>query len=375
MTADVSSGSLPPARLQPARLMSRAVAWLAAFGVWTALALLSAIQNVIFLRSINETVAWWPLLFSRLADWYTCAIFTPAYFWLVRRYPIDRGHWKVSIPLHLVTTSAFVVLKYVLFREVLRWLEPSRAGASLGDILARSFIFESIAFWCLLGVVHAIVFYERFRDREVQAADLRAQLAASQLDSLVARLHPHFLFNTLQGVSTLMHRDPRGADTMLNRLSELLRRTLHRGDRQEVPLSEEMELLEHYVGIMQIRFGDRLVFVSEIDPVVRGALVPHFILQPLVENALQHGIARRAGTGRVMVHGTRQGDSLVLRISDDGPGLPADQAAYPPEGIGLSNTRLRLSQLYGPRQSLTLRPIPGGGMMVELVLPFREAAA
>lgn len=376
MIANATSLPLPPPeRIHPPQLMSRSMAWLAAFGVWTALALLSAIQNVIFLRSINEAVAWWPLFLTRLADWYTCAIFTPAYFWLVRRYPIDRGHWKVSIPLHLVTTSCFVILKYVMFREILRWLAPAQAGMSLGDVLARSFIFESIAFWCLLGVVHAIVFYERFRDREVQAADLRAQLAASQLDSLVAQLHPHFLFNTLQGISTLMHRDPRGADTMLNRLSELLRRTLHRGNRPEVPLSEEMEILEHYVGIMQVRFGDRLEFVADIDPEVRMALVPHFILQPLVENALQHGIARRAGAGRVAVHGTRQEDSLVLRISDDGPGLPAGQTTYPAEGIGLGNTRLRLSQLYGPRQSLSLRPIPGGGMMVELVLPFREAAA
>ena len=352
--------------------MSRTTAWLAAFGVWTALALLSAVQSVIFLSSINQAVEWGPILLARLGDWYTCAVFTPVYFWLVRRYPIDRGHWNLSIPLHLVTTSLFVVLKYVMYREFMAWIDPERDGQALGDILARSFIFESIAFWCLLGVVHAIVFYERFRDREVLAAQLQAQLAASQLESLSAQLHPHFLFNTLQGISTLIHRDPRGADTMLNRLSELLRRTLHQGERQEVPLAEEMELLGYYVEIMQVRFGDRLIYESRIDSSLGNALVPHFILQPLVENALQHGLARRAGAGRVTVTAARRNGSLVLSIGNDGP-APDPGQPRSPEGIGLGNTRLRLQQLYRQDQSLTMIPLADGGMMVELVLPYREA--
>jgi LytS/YehU family sensor histidine kinase len=356
--------------------MSRTTAWLAAFGVWTALALLSSAQSVIFLNSIDQTFELGPIVLGRLADWYTCAIFTPAYFWLVRRFPIDRGHWTVSIPVHLVTTSVFVVLKYVMYLQIMTWIEPSRAGRSLADSLARSFIFVSIAFWCLLGVVHAIVFYEQFRDREIQAAELKAQLAASQLESLSAQLHPHFLFNTLQGISTLMHRDPRGADTMLTRLSDLLRRTLHRGERQEVRLAEEMELLSYYVGIMQVRFGDRLIFESHIDPSLHNALVPHFILQPLVENALQHGLTRRAGAGRVTVAGSRQGDSLVLRIRDDGSGPGAGPAEPITEGIGLSNTRRRLEGLYGAAaQSLSMVPSAGGGMLVELVVPWRESTA
>jgi hypothetical protein len=353
--------------------MSRTTAWLAAFGVWTALALLSSAQSVIFLNSIDQTFELGPIVLGRLADWYTCAIFTPAYFWLVRRFPIDRGHWTVSIPVHLVTTSVFVVLKYVMYLQIMTWIEPSRAGRSLADTLARSFIFESIAFWCLLGVVHAIVFYEQFRDREIQAAELKAQLAASQLESLSAQLHPHFLFNTLQGVSTLMHRDPRGADTMLTRLSDLLRRTLHRGERQEVSLAEEMELLGYYVGIMQVRLGDRLVFETHIDPSLLNVLVPHFVLQPLVENALQHGVTRRAGEGRVTVSAARKGNSLVLDIKNDGPPLEASSAGPITEGIGLSNTRLRLERLYGAAQSLTMSPVSGGGMLVELVLPWREA--
>jgi two-component system, LytTR family, sensor kinase len=356
------------------RLMNRTTAWLAGFGVWTLLALLSSVQSVIFLNSIDREIQLGPILFGRLTDWYTCAVFTPVYFWLVRRYPIDRGTWPVSLPVHLVTTSIFVVLKYVMHLEIMSWVESAGVQRSLADTLAGNFIFESIAFWCVLGVVHAIVFYERYRDREIAAAQLQAQLSASQLEALSAQLHPHFLFNTLQGVSTLMHRDPQGADTMLNRLSELLRRTLHRGERQEVSLGEEMELLGYYVGIMQVRFGDRLVFESEIDPLVREAMVPHFILQPLVENALQHGVARRAGAGKVTVEATRRGDSTVLTIRDDGPAREPGQGDVA-EGIGLGNTRLRLERLYGSNQSLTMTPIVEGGMQVELVLPFRGARA
>jgi LytS/YehU family sensor histidine kinase len=162
---------------------------------------------------------------------------------------------------------------------------------------------------------------------------------------------------------------------MLTRLSELLRRTLHRGERQEVPLEEEMELLGYYVGIMQVRFGDRLIYENRVDATIGSALVPHFILQPLVENALQHGIARRAGAGRVTVSGARKNGSLVLSIRDDGPSTESSQPGIITEGIGLGNTRLRLERLYGAAQSLTLAPIAGGGMMVELVLPYREATS
>jgi two-component system LytT family sensor kinase len=353
--------------------MGRYAAWLAGFGVWTLLGILSAVQTAVFLSSVDQPFQWGTVLINRLADWYTCAVFTPIYFWLVRCFPIDRGHWKASIPLHLVTTSFFVVLKYVMYLQLQRRLPMGVPARTLADTLAASFIYESIAFWCLLGVVHAIVFYERYRDREILAAELRARLAASQLESLAARLHPHFLFNTLQGVSTLMHRDPKGADLMLTRLSELLRRTLQRGDRQEVPLRDELELLGLYVGIMQVRFGDRLVFATTMEPAILEALVPHFILQPLVENALQHGIARRAGAGRVEVRAARVGTSLHLSVTDDGLGIAAPDRSFPAEGIGLSNTRLRLEQLYGADQRLTLVPVDGGGMAVELILPYHEA--
>src|SRR5262249_36563701 len=163
---------------------------------------------------------------------------------------------------------------------------------------------------------------------------------------------PHFLFNTLQGISTLMHRDVKAADAMLSRLSDLLRQTLQRGERQENPLREEMEMLDHYVEISRERFKDRLVFEKKILPDRGSALVPFFVLQPLVENAFEHGIARRAGIGRVSVSAKREGQTLHLNVTDDGPGLISEERAFPREGIGLSNTRQRLRELYGDQQSL-----------------------
>jgi LytS/YehU family sensor histidine kinase len=227
----------------------------------------------------------------------------------------------------------------------------------------------------MIALIHGFEFHRRYRRREFEAARLQTQLAQSRLEALTAQLHPHFLFNTLQGISTLMHRDVDAADAMLSRLSDLLRQTLQRGDRQEAPLSEEMEMLDHYVEISRERFKDRLVFESQIPPDARNALVPFFILQPLVENALLHGIARRAGVGRVSVSARRQGETLQLNVTDDGPGLPKEERASPREGVGLSNTRERLRELYGDRQSLILDAPPSGGLRVELVIPYKLAPA
>jgi hypothetical protein len=342
--------------------------------VWTLLAILTICQTAFFLTTTHQPIPWRWLILGRLADWYTCALFTPAYFWLVRRYPIDWASWRKSVPVLLLATCVFVVIKYAVYTPIMNQILPAGEHRTMGQVLTQSFVFETFTFWCLIGVAHAVLFYERYRDREVQAAELAARLSAAKLEALAGQLHPHFLFNTLQGISTLMHRDPHAADLMLSRLSELLRRTIHRGDRQEVSLREELDLLDQYVGIMKARFGDRLVFSRVMEPGLEDALVPHFILQPLVENALQHGIARRAGPGEVMVEATRDGNKLMLRIRNDGP-PEHDSRPHGSEGVGLGNTRLRLQQLYGPGQRLSLTPRAAGGMDALLTLPLRLAPA
>lgn len=363
------------------------VRWGAIFAVWTLLALLSTVQSVMYRVHAGKAVEWGPVLADRLGDWYTCALFTPAYFWLVRRYPLDRQQWPRTVAVLLGATSVFVVVKYALYAQLgvwtSPWFNPSLAPLAfeerLRSALANSYISESIAFWCLIGVVYAAEFYRRARERELQAARLRAELTEARLDALAAQLRPHFLFNALHGVSTLMHRDVDAADAMLANLADLLRRTLRpseNGDRHEVRLAEEIETVRLYIAVNNERFKDRLTVGIDVPDALSRALVPHFVLQPLVENALEHGIARRAGPGRVDVSAERVDETLRLTVSDDGPGLSGRESDSVRDGVGLSNTRRRLRELYGDRQELAVEAgTSGSGLRVSVSFPFRQAVA
>jgi sensor histidine kinase YesM len=194
----------------------------------------------------------------------------------------------------------------------------------------------------------------------------------ARLTALQTQLNPHFLFNTLHAISSLVERDPRGVRRMIARLSELLRLTLERTEQQEVPLEQELAFLQRYLEIMQIRFQGSLEVETQVDPVVNEALVPTLILQPLVENAVKHGVSKVDGGGRIAVSARREGDRLVLSVRDNGPGLDGTDATE--SGLGLRNTRARLEHLYGAAQSLTLSALPDGGLIAEVRLPFHTRA-
>ncbi len=306
-------------------------------------------------------------------DWLACAVSSPLFVWLARRFPINRRQWKFSLPLHLGVATVLVLLVGLLF---FGWIMPPPPRSSSG--LLRYFLISHLftggpPFGVMIAAIHALEFYRRYQERELEATRLQAQLTASRLEALTAQLHPHFLFNTLQGISTLIYRDAKAADAMLTGLSDLLRLTLQRGNRHQIPLREELELLSLYVGICKERFKDRLVFETQVTAEAHHALVPFFILQPLVENAFQHGIARRSGTGHVAVSAERRGDTLQLSVQDDGPGIDDLEQPFPKDGIGLSNVQNRLRQLYGDRQQLTLETPPEGGLWATLVLPYNTA--
>ncbi len=341
--------------------------WGLGFAGWTVLALLSASQWAVSLAADGKPIRWGTLLGSRLADWYSCGVFTPLFFWLARRFPIDRQRWARHIPLHLGAAAAATPIKFALQRwvvtEVLGQPFPPLARA-----LTHAFITENIAFWCVIAAVHALVFQQRVREREALTARLQVRLSEAQLEALSARLHPHFLFNTLQGISTLVYRDPAAADAMLGHLSTLLRRALARGQGHEVPLSEELALLDEYLAIVQLRFGDRVRIVRAIDDAVLPCLVPQLLLQPLVENAIEHGIARRAGSGTIHLEARWEGAEVRITVGDDGPGLVQPQA----EGVGLGNTRLRLEELYGGAGRLTLAAGVSNGLTVTVRVPYHE---
>jgi two-component system LytT family sensor kinase len=341
---------------------------LVVFAAWTFLAAFSSAQGAITMMNRGIPIVWSERLPGAFADWYTCALFTPLFFWIFRRHPIDRRNWRRAVPLTLALTSVCVVLKYSLLVP-LEHLFGLNEQATIGSELARNFATESMAFWAVIGIIHAFEFNRRYRERELAAADLRTRLSEAQLEALRSQIHPHFLFNTLHSISTLMHRDVDAADSMLTRLSDLLRLTLkHRGEN-EITLREELSLAEHYLAIMSVRFGDRLTVNRSIDPEALIAMVPQFILQPLLENALNHGVAVIAGPANVDITANRQGESLSIAVTDNGLGITP--AARPErQGIGLSNTRLRLEQLYGQDQSLVLEQLPDRGTRISIELPW-----
>ena len=343
------------------------------FAAWTFLAAFSSSQTVVYLMQRGQPIEWRDMLTGRFADWYTCALFTPLFFWLARRYPIDRKSWRTSLPLTLAVTSICVVVKYSLLVPIEHFLGLN-LRSSIGSELSRNFANESMAFWAVIGIIHALEFNRRYRERELAAADLRVRLSEAQLEALRSQIHPHFLFNTLHSISTLMHRDVEAADTMLTRLSDLLRLTLkHRGEN-EITLQDELSLAEHYLDIMRVRFGDRLTVTQSVRPNARAMLVPQFLLQPLLENALEHGVAMSAGEGCVHVNAVDSGDRLEISVTDSGRGIVDSSLSGRRHGLGLANTRLRLEQLYGRAQSITLEKLPAGGTRVTVSMPARTAA-
>jgi LytS/YehU family sensor histidine kinase len=227
-------------------------------------------------------------------------------------------------------------------------------------------------YWAVIGVAHAWRYHQKYRERELQAAELKGQLAQSQLQLLKMQLQPHFLFNTLHTISALMHKDVELADEMMVQFADLLRITLDDGQAHEVPLQQELDFVTTYLKIEQARLGSRLDVRLDIDPQARAALVPNLLLQPLVENAIRHGIAPRVQGGRLVIRARRAGPRLEVRIEDDGPGLAEDFPVRSRTGLGLANTRARLEGLYGAAHQFDLSRRPEGGVAATLTIPYHE---
>jgi len=354
---------------------SRTLTTIAIFGVWTTLGLLSCAQGALYLGQSGQHLTR-GLFAARMLDWYTCAVFTPLFFWTATHYPVDRRHWRANLLVQLVASSIAVVIKYAFLVQVWRFMRGD-ANATLARALASNFIIESMIFWAVIAIIHGILFYRRWQEREQLAAELRVRLSEAQLEVLRGQLRPHFLFNTLNSISTLIHSDPASADRMVVQLADLLRASLETSGTHEIPLAEELALLERYLDIMRVRHEDRLSVAIRVTPRARAALVPHFVLQPLVENAIEHGIARRAGAGRIVIEAIDAGETLHLRVGDDGCGLerPANGGLAPDEGVGLGNTRLRLRQLYGDAHAFAICRGDNGGTVVTITIPLRRSAA
>jgi two-component system, LytTR family, sensor kinase len=360
----------------------RGLVWGASFCFWTALGLLYTCQLYVGLRLEGMHHSFWRLLVWQLGGcWYVWFLATPVILRLGRRFPFERAAWRVSLTVHVLASTALSLIHTawaVLSTLELRPFDGMQGNSNFWEMFRGRWTsqlhLELIVYGMVLGFGYALDYYRRFREREFRASQLEAQLAQAQLQALKMQLQPHFLFNTLNGIAGLV-RDNRNktAVKMIAGLSDLLRHTLENSGRQEVPLRDELEFLELYLDIQQMRFSDRLNVRMEIAPETLDARVPNLILQPLVENAIRHGIAPRAASGTVGVSARSDEGFLELKVYDDGPGLRQEgSAATKGAGIGLTNTRARLEQLYGDNYRFDVQDRRGGGVEAMLLLPLRR---
>jgi len=341
-------------------------------GVWTLVALFFTGQYLMAVFQLGRRIPFWTAFAPQAVCWTVWAILAPQALRLARRYPIEPGRRARRVLLHtglsLIFSGAHNVIETGIFLAAGFFDPRPTFFAALESITVRELHLDVLTYWVILAVAHFYDYARRERRRDLWASRLEVRLARTETQMLRVQLHPHFLFNTLHTISALMHRDVEKADQMMSRLGELLRLSLDRAGRQEVSLREELEFLERYLEIQQTRFGDRLIVGMSVAPETLDARVPHLILQPLVENAVQHGIAPRAGAGKIEIRSRRRNGTLRLQVVDDGAGLPEGVAR---EGLGLSNTRARLVQLYGSDHRFDLRRSENGGVAVTLDIPLR----
>ncbi len=357
------------------------------FGIWTFLGVFFTVHTyLVYYSSLRAEadlpkekpdISWSEALRLNLAEVYIWALFAPLIFKLARRFPFDRRRWKFNVPIHVLACVVIAIAEAGISALASEWLrkdtpKPSVSMAVLEFFFIARFHQNVLFYWIIFGISQAVDYYHRYRERELRASQLQAQLAQAQLQLLKMQLHPHFLFNTLNAISALVHQDVELADRMIARLGELLRATLENANLQEVPLRQELEFIQPYLEIEQARLGPRLQVRFAVDAAAMDSLVPNMILQPLVENAIRHGIAPRAEPGTIEISAQRDNGTLRLTVRDDGPGIGGPRPSESPSGLGLANTRARLRQLYGPDHGLELADAARGGFEVLLTLPFHE---
>jgi two-component system, LytTR family, sensor kinase len=337
----------------------------------TLFGLIETTQNYLRAELQSRAFSWRIGLVDALPSWIILASLVPFVVAISRRVRLDRPRPGGAVALHLVAALLFALTHETLMAVFVswRWDDTSRLSMYFWKMVTGYLALDIVVYCGIVGGYYALDYARELRRREVLASQMTASLSEARLQALRAQLNPHFLFNTLNAISVLaMKGDSARVTRTLALLSDLLRLTID-GLPQEVPLSRELELTDRYLEIQRVRFPDRLVVDHEIDDGVENALVPSLVLQPIVENAVLHGVARRVEGGRITLAARRSGDELQLRVCDTGPGF---ESGLGREGIGLSNTRARLEQLYGDAYRVTCENRERGAC-VSIVLPFRNA--
>ena len=343
---------------------------------WTVYGVYMAIASYVITERLGRPISWLTAIVNDFSYSVLWILFTPFVLWLARRYRFEKGRILTSVSLHLIVS---VLLSFV--QKAAHWLI---LAAYRVTVLQDTFSWEPLyrnllsfydyglqLYWIVLAVTYAAEYYTRYRQKELMASQLQAQLAHAQLQALKMQIHPHFLFNTLHTIAGLIRNDDKQkAVKMISGLSDMLRATLDSTEAQEVTLRQELDIVKRYLDIQQVRFSDCLHAEINVDPNTLDALVPNLVLQPLVENAIVHGINPVTPSDGciITISSFRQNGTLQLEVRDNGPGVQVQSDR--PDGIGLSNTRARLQQLYGEKHSFELRNIEGGGVKATIILPW-----
>jgi two-component system LytT family sensor kinase len=352
--------------------------WQLIAGIWLLPGLYFAVQVYLQRSYENQPITIGAAFQRGLVFWLLWVFSSPLIARLARAYPFARDHWTDGLLLHLPAGTIFSLAHLLLYVLITSWLDGHLPGdvdqllAQFQPVFLSSFAWWSLVYWTILIASYAFDLYERYQDGLLRASQLEAQLAQAELQALKMQLHPHFLFNTLNSIAALMHEDIETADRMIARLGDFLRLTLQNPGAHEVTLKEELKFLEYYLAIERLRFQDRLTTSFDVEPDALKAHVPNLLLQPIVENAIRHGVAMLDRPGRLTIRARRRDAKLCLEIEDNGPGL--DNGSSPVSGgrgVGLTNTRARLEGVYGAQQRLELLRGADGGMLVRIEIPAR----
>ena len=347
---------------------------------WTLVSIIFAgISYAAAIGENNKEFGFISALRLNLVQFYVWAVLSPLVFRFSRRFPIEFRPLNVrNLLLYFPALISFAGIHQVIHLAVLwsitpRWRQKYPALIDCyRAYFAFGFYIDLIIALLIVIAVHALLYYQSFRASELAQSSLKTDLAQAQLRALKMQLHPHFLFNTLHSISSLVLEDPPKANSMIARLGDFLRLTVDNSDQQLVTLKEETEFLRCYLDIEQVRFGDRLTVTFELEPQTLSAQVPHLILQPVVENAIQHAIAPRSTRGHINIEAKRLNSLLRVAISDNGPGISSNANLPWKQGVGLTNVRTRLQQIYGPDFRFELMNTNGGGLTAVMEIPFER---